>query len=165
MSPAVARVRQALADAGIAARVVELPESTHTSIDAARAIGCAVEQIAKSVVFRRADTGTAVLVLLRGGDRVDTKAAAAHVGARLERATPDFVREATGFAIGGVPPLAHATPVAVIVDTGMLQYDEVWAAAGTPNAVFAADPRQLSSLGTLLTVAQAPATPRRASPV
>jgi prolyl-tRNA editing enzyme YbaK/EbsC (Cys-tRNA(Pro) deacylase) len=156
LSPPAARVREALAEAGISARVVELPASTHTSVDAARAIGCSVEQIAKSVVFRRADTGDAVLIVLRGVDRVNTSAVAAHLGSSIERATPAFVQEATGFAVGGVPPLAHATPVAVIIDTGLLQYDEVWAAAGTPNAVFAASPRQLSDLGTLLPVAQPP---------
>ena len=152
LSPSVELVRGALAEAGVHARIVELPASAHTSAEAAHAIGCAVEQIAKSVVFRRVDTGGAVLVLLRGVDRVDTKVLATHVGGPVERATPEFVKQATGFAIGGVPPLAHATPVEVIVDEGILQYDEVWAAAGTPNAVFAADPRQLTRLGTLLGV-------------
>lgn len=154
LSPSAALVRQALAKAGVHARIVELPASTHTSVDAAQAIGCGVEQIAKSVVFRRVDTGGAVLVVLRGVDRVDTKALAAHVGGTVERATPEFVKQATGFPIGGVPPLAHATPVDVIVDEGLLQYDEVWAAAGTPNAVFAADPRQLTWLGKRLRVTQ-----------
>jgi prolyl-tRNA editing enzyme YbaK/EbsC (Cys-tRNA(Pro) deacylase) len=159
---AVTRVRQALAEAGITARVMELPASTHTSVEAAQAVGCAVEQIAKSVVFRRADTGGAVLVVLRGVDRVDTKALAVHLGSKIERATPEFVRDATGFVVGGVPPLAHTTAVEVIVDDGLLQYREVWAAAGTPNAVFAADPRQLTSLGTRLHVAEAPPPPTKA---
>jgi prolyl-tRNA editing enzyme YbaK/EbsC (Cys-tRNA(Pro) deacylase) len=155
LTPSVARVQQALADAAIAARIVELPASARTSADASRAIGCAVDQIAKSIVFRRADTGDAVLVLLRGGDRVDTAALAAHVGGQVQRASPDFVRETTGFVIGGVAPLGHATSVHVIIDEGLLRYDLVWAAAGTPNAVFSADPRQLAKLGTLLSVAEA----------
>ena len=85
---AVTRVWQALDEAGITARVMELPASTHTSVEAAQAVGCAVEQIAQSVVFRRADTGGAVLVVLRGVDRVDTKALAAHLGGGIERAAP-----------------------------------------------------------------------------
>jgi prolyl-tRNA editing enzyme YbaK/EbsC (Cys-tRNA(Pro) deacylase) len=155
LSRAALRVKQALDAAGIDSRVVELPQSTRTSAEAAAAIGCTVEQIAKSVVFRRTDNGGAVLVLLRGADRVDTTALAAHLGSKVDRATPDFVRESTGFVIGGVPPLAHAGPVQIIVDEALLQYDCVWAAAGTPNAVFSADPGQLAALGTLLAIAQA----------
>jgi prolyl-tRNA editing enzyme YbaK/EbsC (Cys-tRNA(Pro) deacylase) len=161
LSPAAVRVQQALAEKGIPARIVELPASTHTSAEAAHAIGCSVEQIAKSVVFRRVDTGGAVLVLLRGVDRVDTRALAAEVGSTVERATPDFVRDATGFAIGGVPPLAHDTPVEVFVDDGLLAFDVVWAAAGTPNAVFSADPRRLVELGALRRVAAAASPPPR----
>jgi prolyl-tRNA editing enzyme YbaK/EbsC (Cys-tRNA(Pro) deacylase) len=153
VSRATRRVEQALESAGIGARLVELPISARTSAEAAAAIGCAVEQIAKSVVFRRADDGTAVLVLLRGVDRVDTKVLAAHLGGTVDRATPEFVRETTGFVIGGVPPLAHARPVRVIVDEALLRYDLVWAAAGTPNAVFSADPRQLATLGRVIAVA------------
>jgi prolyl-tRNA editing enzyme YbaK/EbsC (Cys-tRNA(Pro) deacylase) len=155
LTPSPARVQRALAEAGIAAQVVELSASTHTSAEAAQAIGCAVEQIAKSIVFRRADTGGAVLVLLRGVDRVDIGALAAHIGGEVERASPAFVRATTSFVIGGVAPLAHAAPVHVIVDEGLLRYDVVWAAAGTPNAVFSADPRQLAKLGTLLPIAEA----------
>ena len=105
------RVQQALETAGIASRVVELPQRARTSVEAAAAIGCTVDQIAKSVVFRRVDTGAPVLVMLRGVDRVDTGALARHLGSTVERATPEFVREATGFVIDGVPPLGHVAPV------------------------------------------------------
>jgi prolyl-tRNA editing enzyme YbaK/EbsC (Cys-tRNA(Pro) deacylase) len=148
------RVRQALDAAGIPANVVELPQSARTSGEAAAAIGCTVAQIAKSIVFRRTDTGGAVLVLLSGADRVDTARLAASVGGPVTRATPEFVREVTGFVIGGVPPLGHATPVETIVDEALLQYAVVWAAAGTPNAVFSADPRRLAELAIVRQVSE-----------
>ena len=150
------RVQQALEAAGIASQVVELPQSARTSVEAAAAIGCTVAHIAKSVVFRRVDTGAPVLVMLRGVDRVDTAALARHIGSKVERASPEFVREATGFVIGGVPPLGHLTPVQTLMDEGLLQHDVVWAAAGTPNAVFSASPRQLAGLATVLRVAAQP---------
>jgi prolyl-tRNA editing enzyme YbaK/EbsC (Cys-tRNA(Pro) deacylase) len=155
LSRSAVRVQRALEAAGIASHVVELPRSTRTSVEAAAAIGCTVGQIAKSVVFRRVDTGVAVLVLLRGIDRVDTTVLARHVGSRVERASPEFVREVTGFVIGGVPPLGHATPVQTLMDEGLLQYAVVWAAAGTPNAVFSANPRDLARLASVVTVAEA----------
>lgn len=154
LSRSALRVQRALEAAGIESKVVELPQTTRSAIEAAAAIGCTVEQIAKSVVFRRADSGLPVIVLLRGVDRVDTKRLASHLGSPVERATPDFVREATGFAIGGVPPLGHETRIETIVDEGLFQYDIVWAAAGTPNAVFSASPRQLAVVGSVVSVAE-----------
>jgi len=132
--------------------VRELPDTTRTAEEAARAIGCSVEQIAKTVVFRDAG-GAAVLVVLRGTDRVDTKALAAHLGAPVKRADPDFVKSATGFAIGGVPPLGHDSVVRTILDPALLEFDVVWAAAGTPHAVFAVNPRVLAAIvGTVVSV-------------
>jgi prolyl-tRNA editing enzyme YbaK/EbsC (Cys-tRNA(Pro) deacylase) len=153
LSRSASRVQQALEAAGIDSKVVELPQTTRSAQEAALAIGCEVEQIAKSVVFRRVDTGLPVLVVLRGVDRVDTKTLANHIGSAVERASPEFVREATGFAIGGVPPLGHETPIETIIDSGLLRYDIVWAAAGTPNAVFRANPRQLAAGASVLSVA------------
>jgi prolyl-tRNA editing enzyme YbaK/EbsC (Cys-tRNA(Pro) deacylase) len=152
----VLRVKQALDAARIEANIVELPQSARTSAEAAAAIGCTVAQIAKSIVFRRADTGGAVLVLLRGVDRVDTSLLAASIGSPVTRATPEFVREVTGFVIGGVPPLGHATPIETLVDEALLQYAVVWAAAGTPHAVFSADPRRLAKLAAVRSVAERP---------
>jgi prolyl-tRNA editing enzyme YbaK/EbsC (Cys-tRNA(Pro) deacylase) len=152
----VLRVKQALDAARIQASIVELPQGAQTSAEAAAAIGCTVEQIAKSIVFRRADTGGAVLVLLRGVDRVDTSLLATSVGSPVTRATPEFVREVTGFVIGGVPPLGHATPIETLVDEALLQYAVVWAAAGTPHAVFSADPRRLAKLAAVRSVAERP---------
>lgn len=164
LSRSAARVQQALEAAGIESRVVELPQTTRSAQEAAAAIGCEVEQIAKSVVFRRVDTGSPVLVVLRGVDRVDTRRLAEHVGSAVERASPDFVREATGFAIGGVPPLGHDSPIETIVDAGLLRYGVVWAAAGTPNAVFRAHPRQLTGGAKIFTVAVETALERRDGP-
>lgn len=143
LSESARRVQRALADAGIMAEVVELPDSTRTAKDAAAAIGCRVEQIAKSLVFRRADSGEPVLVIASGPNRVDERLVAAHLEAGIEKADADFVRSATGFAIGGVPPLGHDAPLQTLVDEDLLRLDTIWAAAGTPHAVFSIDPRQL----------------------
>ena len=151
------RVRQALADAGIADRIRQLPQSARTAAEAAAALGCRVGQIAKSLVFRRVDTEAAVLIVASGSNRVDERLAAAHLGAGLAKADAGFVRAATGYAIGGIPPLGHATAMETLIDPDLLQYDTVWAAAGTPHAVFPVDPRELvrATGGRVLPVAAA----------
>lgn len=140
------RVQQALAAAGFAFQVREFPASTRTSAEAAAAIGCAVAQIAKSLIFRGRETGRAVLVMASGANRVDEKAVACLLGEELERADADFVRAATGFAIGGVPPVGHRQPPVVFIDADLLNLAEIWAAAGTPNAVFRLTPQELVAL-------------------
>ena len=137
------KVQQALAAAGIATRVVELPQSAHTAAEAAAAIGCRLEQIAKSLVFRRQDSGEPVLVIASGGNRVNEQQVARHLGAAIDKADAGFVRALTGFAIGGVPPLGHDTPLRTLVDEELLAFDAVWAAAGTPRSVFSISPAQL----------------------
>jgi prolyl-tRNA editing enzyme YbaK/EbsC (Cys-tRNA(Pro) deacylase) len=156
------RVQRALEAAGIAARVVVLPQSARTAKDAAAAIGCRVEQIAKSLVFRRVDSDRAVLVIASGTNRVDERLVAAHLGAAIAKADADFVRSATGFAIGGVPPLGHASPVQTLIDRDLLRLDAIWAAAGTPHAVFSVDPRELvhATGGSVVPVAAAPPASR-----
>ena len=129
LSRAAARVQSALNAAGIEARAVELPHSTRTAAEAAQAVGCEVGQIAKSLVFRDAG-GEAVLVIASGTNRVNEK----RLG--LERASADFVRQKTGYAIGGIPPVGHAAPLRTFIDEDLLRFDRIWAAAGTPNAVF-----------------------------
>ncbi|MFN2464841.1 MAG: YbaK/EbsC family protein [Candidatus Dormibacteria bacterium] len=143
---------------GSAAQVVELPDSARTAAEAAAAVGCAVEQIAKSLVFRGAASGQPILVIASGGNRVDVAAVADHLGESLGRADADWVRETTGFAIGGVPPIAHRTPPTVYIDEDLLGFPDVWAAAGTPNAVFRITPAELVTLtgGTLLRVSARP---------
>jgi prolyl-tRNA editing enzyme YbaK/EbsC (Cys-tRNA(Pro) deacylase) len=140
------RVQEALAAQGFAFDVREFPDSTRTSAEAAAAIGCSVAQIAKSLVFRGAESGNAVLIIASGANRVDPAKAEALLGEAIKRADADFVREATGFAIGGVPPLGHDRPLVTLIDEDLLAFEEIWAAAGTPNAVFRLSPTDLSDL-------------------
>jgi prolyl-tRNA editing enzyme YbaK/EbsC (Cys-tRNA(Pro) deacylase) len=139
--PNIERVRERLREQGIETQPVEFAESTRTSADAAAAIGTTVAQIAKSLVFM-AD-GQPVLVIACGANRVDTKKLGALLDARITRADADTVRQATGFPIGGVPPVAHATPLRTLIDEDLLAYPSIWAAAGTPNAVFETTPADL----------------------
>jgi prolyl-tRNA editing enzyme YbaK/EbsC (Cys-tRNA(Pro) deacylase) len=136
LSRAAARVQAALQAAGVEARILELPQSTRTAVEAAQAVGCEVGQIAKSLVFVAAD-GEPVLVITSGTNRVDEK----RLG--LRRANADFVREKTGYAIGGIPPVRLATPVRTFIDEDLLRFERIWAAAGTPNAVFELSPADL----------------------
>lgn len=146
LSPSAARV-QALLDAiGLGSSVVEHVASTRTSDEAAAAVGCTVAQIAKSLIFRAKPSGTPVLVIASGANRVNEKAVGALIGEKIERADPDFVRESTGFAIGGVPPIGHAVPPLVLIDDDLMGLGDIWAAAGTPNAVFRLTPDQLVSM-------------------
>lgn len=138
-----ARVQQALRDQCLPAVVREMPASTRTAKEAAAAIGCSVGQIAKSLVFRGVTTGNAILVIASGTNRVNEATFAAVVGEPIARATPEFVRDATGYAIGGVPPVGHDRPLPVWMDRDLLQYEQIWAAAGTPFAVFAITPVEL----------------------
>jgi len=126
-------------------QVVEFDESTGTSAEAAAAIGCTLAQIAKSLVFRSAG-GKPVLVIASGANRVDEKKAGALIGEKIGRADADFVREMTGYAIGGVAPIGHRVAPIVLLDADLNAFAEIWAAAGTPNAVFKLAPLQLQSL-------------------
>ena len=137
------RVQEALAERGFALQVVQYPETTRTAAEAAAAIGCEVGQIAKSLVFRAKASGRAVLVIASGVNRVNEKRLRDLLGEPIERATPEFVRERTGFAIGGVAPVGHREPPAIYIDQDLLAFTEIWAAAGTPNAVFRLDPADL----------------------
>ena len=116
-------------------KVVEFDESTHTAQEAADAIGCQLAQIAKSILFRSA-SGRPVLVIASGINKVDEKKIRALLGEKIERASPDFVKEMTGFEVGGVPPLGHASPCVIYLDEDLMAYPTLWAAGGTPNAVF-----------------------------
>lgn len=142
MSSATDRVHQALSALGLSAQIREFPQGTRTAQDAADAIGTTLGQIVKSLVFL-AD-GRPVLVLASGRNRVDAGKLARAAGAtRIERADAERVRAATGFAIGGVPPVGHATPLETYIDEDLLSYEIVYAAAGTPNAIFPITPRDL----------------------
>jgi prolyl-tRNA editing enzyme YbaK/EbsC (Cys-tRNA(Pro) deacylase) len=126
--------------------VLEFDASTRTAADAAAAIGCTVAQIAKSLVFKGATSGKPVLVIASGINRVDEAAVARVIGEPIRRADANFVREQTGFAIGGVPPVGHANPSIVLIDEDLGRYDVIWAAAGTPNAVFKLTAANLATL-------------------
>lgn len=142
-APSALKVQAVLAEQF---QVLEFDASTKTAADAASAIGCTVPQIAKSILFIAKISGRPVLVVASGANRVDEKRVAALIGEPIGRADPDFVREATGFAIGGVPPVGHATPPIVLIDEDLQAFAEIWAAGGTPNAVFKLTPQDLITL-------------------
>ena len=142
----IERVRAVLSASGLALEAVELDASTRTAQEAADAIGCTVSQIVKSLVFRGAQSGEAILILASGTNRVDEKRMAKTAGEALGRADADFVRAETGFAIGGVAPVGHIRPVKTFIDRDLQQYEEIWAAAGKPNAVFRLTPDDLVAL-------------------
>jgi prolyl-tRNA editing enzyme YbaK/EbsC (Cys-tRNA(Pro) deacylase) len=144
--PSVRRVEEALAAAGGGHKVIALEQSARTSAQAASAVGCKVDQIAKSLVFRGADSQRAVLVIASGANRVDEVKVAALIAEPVGRADADFVRERTGFAIGGVAPVAHAEPLTILIDEDLMRWPEIWAAAGHPNTVFKLTPDDLVRL-------------------
>jgi prolyl-tRNA editing enzyme YbaK/EbsC (Cys-tRNA(Pro) deacylase) len=143
LSPSAQKVQDALKGSGYDYRVQELPNSTRTAAEAAEAIGCQVDQIVKSLIFRARQSGKAVLVATSGSNRVNEKGLAARLGEPIERASPDFVRQQTGYAIGGVPPLGHANRTLTFVDEDLLHYERIYAAAGTPFAIFGLTPADL----------------------
>lgn len=144
--PTALRIQQLLAEAGLASAVVEFEQPTRTSAEAAAAIGCAVAEIAKSVVFRASDSNQAVIVVASGDNRVCEDKVARLVGEKIGRANADFVRETTGFVIGGVSPVGHANPVRLLLDADLQRFQTVWAAAGTPFSVFPLTPADLSRI-------------------
>lgn len=139
-------VQDALANQDIEAKVVELPASTRTADEAAQTIGCEVAQIIKSLIFRAKKTNRPVLILVSGINRVNEKNVAKEIGEKISKADAAFAREKTGFAIGGIPPVGHKEPIDTYIDEDLLQYKELWAAAGTPNAVFSLDSENLKCL-------------------
>lgn len=139
----IERVARAAEAAGLDIDIRLMPESTRTAEEAARACGCSVSQIVKSLVFQRVDTRALVLLLIAGDRMADLALVAPVVGAPLERADPKRVRSETGFAIGGVAPLGHLTSLPVFMDASLLTHAAVWAAAGAPYAVFRVDPARL----------------------
>ncbi len=138
-SPSVARVRAALQAAGCAGEIVELPGAVRTARAAAEALGCTPAQIANSLVFRGQRSDAPLLAMTSGALRVDTARLAALAGEPVGKADADFVRAASGFAIGGVAPVGHTTPMRTLVDESLAAYAEIWAAAGHPHTVFRLD--------------------------
>ena len=143
LSKSAQRVQDALTTLGLACRVTELTESTRSAEEAARVVGCDVGQIVKSLLFRGVVTGKPVFVLASGRNRVAEARLAELAGEPIGKADAAFVRESTGFAIGGVAPLGHPDRLATFIDEDLLKYDELWAAAGTPTALFRLTPEEL----------------------
>jgi prolyl-tRNA editing enzyme YbaK/EbsC (Cys-tRNA(Pro) deacylase) len=143
LSPAAQRFQDFLRTRGYAHRVIENPTPTRSAAEAAAVLGCGIAQIAKSIVFRASVSGRPVMAVASGANRVDEAKLAALAGEALGKANADFVRWASGFAIGGVPPLGHAQPIVVFIDRDLLRETIIWAAAGSPNALFALTPAEL----------------------
>ena len=144
--PTALRIAELVREAGIESQVVEFEQTTRTSAEAAAAVGCEVAQIAKTIVFRGKASGLAVVVVASGANRVSEKKVEGRVGEALGRADADFVREATGFAIGGVAPVGHVKPIKMLLDEDLRRFESIWAAGGTPFAVFPLTPEQLREL-------------------
>jgi prolyl-tRNA editing enzyme YbaK/EbsC (Cys-tRNA(Pro) deacylase) len=146
LSASAQKVQNTLVEHDSNLKVIEFTESTRTSAEAAERVGVSLGQIAKSLIFKAKTSGRPVLVIASGANRVDEKKIAALLGEKITRADADFAREATGFVIGGIPPFGHVQPIVTFLDADLFQYEIIWAAAGTPNAVFELTPSQLESL-------------------
>jgi len=147
-------VQDVLLQKGINFKVIELPDSTRTAQEAATTIGCQVSQIIKSLIFKTKETNKPILVLASGSNRVNEQLIEKQLGEKITKADADFAREITGFAIGGIPPIGHKHHLQTFIDEDLLQLTELWAAAGTPNAVFNLKAKDLQPLtnGTIITV-------------
>jgi prolyl-tRNA editing enzyme YbaK/EbsC (Cys-tRNA(Pro) deacylase) len=146
LKPSAQRVQDALLARGFPNRVIELPDTTRTAAEAAAAVGCTVGQIAKSLIFAAHPSGRAVLVIASGAHRVNEKLIASHVGEALHKPDAGFVRQQTGFVIGGAPPVGHEQPLLTLLDQELWRHTEIWAAAGHPNAVFKLTPDELAQI-------------------
>lgn len=143
LSASAQKVQAALQARGFTHVVHESVQPTRSAAEAAQLVGCDVAQIAKSLIFRAAVSDRGVLVITSGANRVNEAAIAAVLGEAIVKAPPEFVREQTGFAIGGIPPIGHQRDLVVFIDRDLLQHAEIWAAAGTPNALFKLTPADL----------------------
>jgi Cys-tRNA(Pro) deacylase len=146
LSSSAQQVQQAIKACGLDCQVVEMQTTTRSAQDAAQALGCRVEQIVKSMVFKGKKTQKPVLVLAGGANRVNVKNLREHVSEAVKMADPHFVQAATGFAIGGVPPIGHAQKLKTFIDEDLMQHEEIWAAAGTSNTMFKITPHDLQKI-------------------
>jgi len=137
------KIKKFLEKFGIKSEVKEFSETTKTAADAARALNCEIGQIAKSIIFKGILSNEPVLVIASGGNRINEKIISECLGEEIEKADADFVRQKTGFAIGGVSPFGHREKIKTFIDKDLLEYKVIWAAAGTPNAVFPLAPEEL----------------------
>jgi len=144
----------ALSESGFELNVIEFSDSTRTAQEAANAIGCTVGQIAKSLIFKGKTSQKPILIIASGVNRVNEKLVKEYISEQLEKADAEFVLKHTGFVIGGIPPVGHIEPITTFIDEDLMQYDEIWAAAGTPNTVFKLTPKILLEItkGTVIKV-------------
>jgi prolyl-tRNA editing enzyme YbaK/EbsC (Cys-tRNA(Pro) deacylase) len=146
LSPSALKVQETLWALGFDCQVIEFQDSTRTSAEAAERVGCQIGQIAKSLIFRGQTSGKPILILVSGANRVDENHIREYTGESIGRADAKFVRATTGFAIGGVPPVGHLQPLETYMDKDLLQYEIIWAAGGTPTAVFKLTPAALQEM-------------------
>jgi prolyl-tRNA editing enzyme YbaK/EbsC (Cys-tRNA(Pro) deacylase) len=146
LSPSSQKVQDTLDSLGYHCSVQESPVTTRTAADAAALVGCQVGQIVKSLIFKGETTSKPILVLTSGANRVNERQISSYAAETIQRADPEFVRHVTGFAIGGVPPIGHLQPMETYIDEDLLQYSEIWAAAGTPNSLFKLTPQELEKM-------------------
>ena len=146
LSAGAQKVQDTLKALGFSYQVMELPHSTRSAGEAAKAIGCRVGQIAKSLIFKTKNTQRPILVVASGSNRVNEKKIGDLIHEPIEKADADFVRQKAGFSIGGVPPIAHLAKLKTFIDEDLMQYEKIWAAAGNPNAVFKLTPLDLEKM-------------------
>jgi prolyl-tRNA editing enzyme YbaK/EbsC (Cys-tRNA(Pro) deacylase) len=146
LTTSVKQVQEKLLELGHPNEVVKLTDSARTAQEAADALGCDVAQIAKSIIFKLKSTNQPLLVVASGINRIDEKLVAQTLNDKLGKADADFVRESTGFVIGGVPPLGHKNSVLTLIDEDLFKYETIWAAAGHPKAVFQLTPNELEKM-------------------
>ena len=146
LSSKARKVQDALKSHGLSCQVTEMQETTRSAMDAAQAVGCQVGQIVKSLVFMGKKTKKPILVVASGANRVNLKRLGKILSEPIKMADPDFVHSKTGFAIGGVPPLGHSQPLEIFIDEDLLKFKEIWAAAGTPHALFKLSPDDLEKI-------------------
>lgn len=154
LKPSAQKVQEALKAHNLTCEVVQMRDTTRSAADAAQAVGCEVGQIVKSLIFEGKQSHQPILVATSGANRVNERAIQQNVAEPVKIAKPEYVRSMTGFAIGGVPPVGHDRPLSIFIDEDLLQYDEIWAAAGTPHAVFKLSPAELKMItsGTVISV-------------
>ena len=144
--PAKEKVKRAIQKSGYSFEVLELPGSTRTAKEAAATIGCTISEIAKSIIFKGIQSGKPVLVIASGSNRVDTAKVSSLINEEISKADAEYIRSETGFAIGGVPPVGHNYQLLTIIDEDLMNYETIWAAAGTPFSVFSLQPKDLPEL-------------------
>jgi prolyl-tRNA editing enzyme YbaK/EbsC (Cys-tRNA(Pro) deacylase) len=154
LSKSAQSIQDVLSQKGLESNVIELTISARTAKDAATALGCTVAQIVKSLIFKTKETNMPILVLASGVNRVNEQALEEKLGTKIVKADADYTRDVTGFAIGGIPPVGHKQTIPTYIDEDLLQFNELWAAAGTPNAVFRLESTTLAELtgGTVISI-------------